>query len=102
MFEGATDFNKNLNLWTLTAAANAANGFNNMFKSATNYAHNLCGWNAQLNAAANPNTDMFAGTKCPTKTFAATDGGGIVTGDICCSCDSADQPTNTVICALAT
>merc|ERR1740121_2113451 len=95
MFEGATDFNKSVNAWTLTAAANAAGGFNNMFKSATNYAHNLCGWNAQLTNTAT-GTDMFTDTKCPTK---AATFGNVGAGDICCDCGGADKTANPVICA---
>merc|ERR1712129_124946 len=99
MFEGATAFNQNINDWTLTAAATA--NLDKMFKSATNYAHNLCGWNSELLTAAS-STEMFEGTKCPTKTAAFTAATAIDTGDICCSCDGADKPANLVICADVT
>merc|ERR1712204_48361 len=98
MFEGASTFNQNINNWKPTAAAAVTEGLKNMFKSATNYAHNLCGWNAELNTATG--TDMFEGTKCPTKAFLA--GATIADGEICCDCGGDDVGTDPVICAPAT
>merc|ERR1712085_164627 len=92
MFEGASTFNQNINNWKPTAAAAQAEGFKNMFKSATNYAHNLCGWNAELNTATG--TDMFEGTKCPTTAFLATAGPQITDGTICCNCGGTDDDAN--------
>jgi len=90
MFEGATDFDKDLKDWRPNTEL-PATGLNRMFYGATKFSQNLCNWNTVEFTSFTDGTDTFTNTACNPATLTNFDdqvAPAAADSTACAECDS--------------
>jgi len=91
MFNGASSFNQNVGIWSMTGMVTNA-GLSAMFVGASNFQQNLCNWNtlitiADVGGAPATVTGMFSTPKCPNANGLFDDLTTTLTlAKVCCTC----------------